>query len=174
VTASLVTIQGSGSSSKAKVTTAGRLQVDTGGVGTQTFNCGPQNQKCTALDIAPLGSVNVDGSGNATVIASGTASVSKNGCGGVIQAVTVDNASGTTATLSITAQSQGGPGGSVPIDVWQGTVPAGGHMNDAFGTGGIGYNAPVSVTEAGGAAKWYVYGDSFCPGSRSARSRRHN
>jgi hypothetical protein len=167
---SLVTIEGSGSSNKAKVTPTGRLQVDTGGVGTQTFTCGPSNQQCTALDVNASGRLGVNVGGD-TLIGSGTAGTTVS-CQGTAAAMTVDNTTAATSTVSISAQLGGpGGGGGGSVGVWQGTVPAGGHVNDSFGTGGIQFNQlTVAVT---GAAQWYLYGQKFCPpgGSPATRSR---
>jgi hypothetical protein len=158
---SIVTIQGSGSSSKAKVTTSGRLEVDTGGVGTQSFPCGPNNKQCTGLDVVANGGVAVSPSGD-TLIGSGTAAASFD-CGGVVEAVTVDNTGNAASTVSLSAvlnSGGGGGGGGSSVGIWQATVPPAGHVNDTFGTGGVNINQ-LTVTETG-SAQWYVYGLKFC------------
>jgi hypothetical protein len=103
---SIVTIEGSGSTNKAKVSSAGALSVDTG-ASLQSPICGFSKSgptHCKALAITLEGgnaNLSVSAGGN-TVIGSGTSGTTLN-CGGVLEAVTVDNAGGSAATVSLSA-----------------------------------------------------------------------
>ena len=160
VGASLVTIQGSGSTNKAKVSSKGLLAVDTGAQISSVL-CGPNNQKCKSLDVNIQGGhLGISGDGNASVIDQNTASHTDSSACGIIESVTVDNASVSSSTVAMTIKDQS----NNTVNLWQGTVAAGGHVNDTFGLSGIGFQEPLTVTETGGAAQWYVYGNNFCGG----------
>ena len=160
VGASLVTIEGSGSTNKAKVSSKGQLAVDTGAQ-IQSVLCGPNNQQCKSLDVNIQGGhLGISGDGNASVIDQGTASHSDTQACGTIESVTVDNSTASSSTVSMTIKDQS----NNTVNLWQGTVAAGGHVNDTFGLSGIGFQEPLTVTETGGAAQWYVYGNNFCQG----------
>jgi hypothetical protein len=161
---SLVTIEGSGTTHKALVTSGGRLEIDTGGVTVQSqpHGCGQNGSlPCHALLVQSNGTfVDANGAGVLEDIATHTYS----NCNGAVEAITVDNTSGSSATFTVSADLQGTGARTV---IWTDTVPNNGHVNDTFGTGGVGFRSNtmsvsgLKVDEGAGTAQWFVYGGTF-------------
>jgi hypothetical protein len=164
---SLVTIKGAGSTNKAKVNGTGQLLVDTEATtqNSTCYGCGPSGEDVPlkALDVQVTGGfVAVDAHG-AGVIDQGTASRTLDSCGGVTEAVTVNNDTANTTVIDIFADTDFDE--TTPrVLIWTGTIPAGTHLNDTFGTGGVGFgdSGGIEINETGGTARWFVYGNGFC------------
>jgi len=94
------------------------------------------------------------------VLLSGTTNKSKANQG-TIDSIVVDNTTGSPATVTITDLRGPDP----DVQVWKGTIPAGGHVNDSF-DGGIFFLGNLQVVDPGG-AQFFVYGYTSGPGAGS-------
>ena len=159
---SLVTIQGAGSTNRAKVTSSGRLRVDTeAGVDRGRLSVLPRggftSTTGSSVFTAPFGLP--------VVLASGTTNgTDLGGDSGVLTTVVAGDV-GTTVTAD--TNCDGNPGDLA----WQNSGT--GHFSDTF-EGGIFYCGPLNVVLQGGPTghPWLLYGYKLGPASPAVRARR--
>jgi hypothetical protein len=138
--ATTVEIQGTGSSTKAKVSSTGRLKIDSEANVTVIGGSYYLDTYGVAFT-QPTGEFVIATTGDSTLAP----------CG-LITGVVVDGSSGSKdSTVTLTS------GGHV---IWAGTVPkGGGHIGDTF-ENGVFFPSPVTISSSG-SPTWAIYGELF-------------
>lgn len=146
----LVIIKDSGSSRKARVLTGGAVKVRPDG-GSTTL----------------AGGFVFTGAGGYEMFADGTGNQPTTcDLDAIISGIVVDGGA-SPGTVTVTADTDfDGADGDL---VWQGTAPAGGHLNDTFDSG-VYVWPDVDVTVTGTVGRWFLYG--LCFGNASGLPER--